>query len=154
MPCSELFLELRVLTPKCASYLNPRLCPRPLHSHIQDKIFPHDLLRCPYHERSIWCRHYPRRMLNLPANRIQLESLDTRWLLWRSKIAGSIHWHCQSADGRDCSSAADARAVGFTNGCGEEIYIERHVWFGRHVRLFLRVLSARLSNTNFREDPS
>ena len=114
-------------------YLHPRLGPRPLHSHIPHKIFTHELLRGPWHQRSIRRCHYPRSMSNLPAYFIPLGSLNTRRQLWRSKTAGSIHWHFQSSHGRDCGNTADARAMGPAHGCGEKIYLERHVWFGHHV---------------------
>lgn len=99
-------------------YLHPRLGPRPLYSNISNQIFPHDLLCGPWHQRSIWRCHYSRRMSDLPTDFIQLGPLDTRWPLWISKIAGSFHWHIQSAHGRDCGRFADARAMGFANGCG------------------------------------
>lgn len=114
-------------------YFHPRLDPRPLHPHIPDKIFPHDLLCGPWDQRSVRRRHHPRRMSHLPAHLFQLESLNSRWPLRRSKIAGSIHWDLQFARGRDRGSAADARAMGFANGCGQEVDVERHVWFGHHV---------------------
>ena len=100
------------------SYLHPRVSPRPLHSHIPEKIFPHGLLCGTWHECGIWRSHHPRRMSNLPANIFQLASLNTRWPLWRSKIAGSVHWHLQSVNGRDCGGTAHACAMGFANGYG------------------------------------
>lgn len=98
--------------------LHTRFGPRPLHSHIPHEIFPHDLLCGTWDERGIWRSHHPWRMSNLPATLVQLGSLNTRWLLWRSKIAGSLHWHLQSHHGRDCGGAAHARAMGFANGHG------------------------------------
>ena len=40
------------------SNLCPRLGSRPLHPHIPDKIFPHDMLCGPWHQRRIRCRQY------------------------------------------------------------------------------------------------
>ena len=77
---------------RCCDF-HPCLGPRPLYSYISDKVFPHDLLHCAWIQRSIRRCYYSRRNSNLPANIIQLGSLNTRWLLWRSEIAGSVHWH-------------------------------------------------------------
>lgn len=87
-------------------------------------------------------------MSNLPANLIQLGSLNTGWPLWKSKVAGSIHWKLQSANGRSRRGAADARAMGITNGCGEKGHIERHVWFGHHVCPFSFTLFAQSTYTS------
>ena len=129
-------------------HLHPRLGSRSLHSHIPDKIFPHDLLCGPRHQHSIRRCHHPWCNSDLPTSFIQLEPLNTRWLLWRSKIAGSIYWHFQPTDGRDCGGAADACAMGFADGYAKEGGLERHVWFGNHVCPFSIALFAQVSHTN------
>lgn len=128
-------------------HLHSRRGPRSLHSHISDKIFPHDLLRGPQHQRSIRSRYYPGRNSELPANCIQLEPLNTRWLLWRSEIAGSIHWRFQSANGRDCGRAPVTRPMGSANGQGKKIRSERNFWFGHHVCPFSVALFAQLARS-------
>lgn len=123
-------------------HFHSRLGPHSLHSHISDKIFPHDLLCGPRYQRSIRSLDHHRRIVNLPPNIIQLGPFKTGWLLWRSKIAGSVHRDFQSADGRDCGCAADARAMGFANGHAKETRINRHVWIRHCVCLFSVALFA------------
>ena len=79
-------------------YLHSRLRPRPLCSHIQDKIFPHDLLCSPWHQHIIRRCHHFRRMSYLQPDFFPVGSIGTRWPLWRSKIVGSFHWRLQSAN--------------------------------------------------------
>ena len=76
----------------CHRYLHPRLGPSSLHSHILQEIFSHDMLCSPWRQRCILRRHHLRRISGLPTNLIQLGSLNTRWPLWKSSIAGPIHW--------------------------------------------------------------
>ena len=114
-------------------HLHSRLGSHSLHSHIPDEIFPHNLLCGPRHQRSIRSRHHHRFIVKLPPNFIQLGPFNTRWLLWRSKIAGPIHWDFQFADGRDCGNTADAHVMGLANGYAKKGGSERHVWFGHRV---------------------
>ena len=125
-------------------HLHSRLGSHSLHPHIPDQIFPHNLLCGPRHQRSLRSLDHHRRIVNLPPNFIQLGSFNTRWPLWRSKIAGSMDRHFQSADGRDCGSAADARAMGFANGYAKKSGFERHVWIGHCVCPFSVALSCTI----------
>ena len=77
-------------------YLHSRLRSRPLCSHIQDKIFPRDLLCSPRHQRVIRCSHHSGRMSYLRPDIFPVASIDTRGPLRRSKKARYFHWRLQS----------------------------------------------------------
>ena len=112
----------------CCCYHYPRFGHRPLHPHIPDQVFPLGLLCCPCYQRSVRCRHHPRRMPYLPTSCIQLGPFYSGWPLRKSEIAGLIHRDIQPADGCDRGRAADARALGFANGCGQKDSLEHDVW--------------------------
>ena len=73
-------------------------------------------------------------LLDMPAFSIPVGSVH-QWLLWKSKVIGSVHWSVQPCNGRHNCCAPNASSVGPPNAYEEKADRGRYVLYGNSVSI-------------------
>ena len=73
-------------------------------------------------------------LLDMPASGIPVGSVY-QWLLWKSKVIGSVHWSVQPCNGRHNCCAPNASRMGPPNAYEEKADRGRYVLYGNSVSI-------------------